>query len=193
MKWTVFILILNTAFLFSQEVKIDTLEDVEEELFENVEEDSQLDEIIEKIEFTRIELNRADVDDLTEIPFISRGDALKIVEYRDKIGGFKRKEQVFDIPGIDERVKALLYRNSYIQRERFDVRLRGRVLNKGGFRNVKGDFINDFKTYQLAFLAYSNFSGGLVIEKDYGERRIDELVKVKAPGIEKTKLKFSIA
>lgn len=47
MKWTVFILILNTAFLFSQEVKIDTLEDVEEELFENVEEDSQLDEIIE--------------------------------------------------------------------------------------------------------------------------------------------------
>ncbi len=176
MKWTVFILILNTAFLFSQEVKIDTLEDVEEELFENIEEDSQLDEIIEKIEFIRIELNRADVDDLTEIPFISRGDALKIVEYRDKIGGFKRKEQVFDIPGIDERVKALLYRNSYIQRERFDVRLRGRVLNKGGFRNVKGDFINDFKTYQLGFLAYSNFSGGFVIEKDYGERRIDELV-----------------
>jgi hypothetical protein len=138
MKWTVFIFILNTAFLFSQEVKIDTLEDVEEELFENVEEDSQLDEIIEKIEFTRIELNRADVDDLTEIPFISRGDALKIVEYRDKIGGFKRKEQVFDIRAFDERVKALLYRNSYIQRERFDVRLRGRVLNKGGFRNVKG-------------------------------------------------------
>ncbi|CUU06557.1 Helix-hairpin-helix motif-containing protein [Candidatus Thermokryptus mobilis] len=176
MKWAVLILILNTAFLFSQEAKIDTLEDVGEGLFENVEEDSQLDEIIEQIEFIRIELNRAEVDDLTEIPFISREDALKIVEYRDKIGGFKRKEQVFDIPGIDERVKFLLYRNSHIQRERFGVRLRGRVVNKGGFRNVKGNFINDFKTYQLGFLAYSNFSSGFVIEKDYGERRIDELV-----------------
>jgi hypothetical protein len=37
-------------------------------------------------------------------------------------------------------------------------------------------FHQRFKTYQLGFLAYSNFSGGFVIEKDYGERRVDELV-----------------
>ncbi len=176
MRLAVFIAVLNTAILFAQEVKIDTLENIERELFENVEEDAQLDEIIEQIEFIRVELNRADVDDLTEIPFISREDALKIVEYRDRIGGFKRKEQVFEIPGIDERVRALLYRSGYIQRERFDFRLRGRVISKGGLQSVKGDFINDFKTYQLGFLSYSSFSGGFVIEKDYGEERMNELL-----------------
>jgi hypothetical protein len=156
-------------------VEVDTLENFESEFFENLETDSDIDEIIEQIEFIRIELNRATVDDLTEIPFISRDIAVKIISYRDKIGGFKSREQVFDIPDVDDLVKSILYRNGYIQKPRLNLQARVRALRRGDLREFVKNFNENFKTYQSARIVFSNFSGGFLLEKDYGERKINDL------------------
>ncbi|CUU02977.1 DNA uptake protein ComE [Candidatus Kryptobacter tengchongensis] len=178
MKKLVLIFLIIVAFAKSQDVEVDTLKNLEEEILENLEVDAQIDEITEQFEFIRIELNKADIDDLTELPFISREVANKIIEYREKIGGFKAREQVFDIPEVDEGVKLFLYRNGYIQKPKLSFQLRTRVLNKNNIKNFGENFDENFKTYQLGRFAISNFSGGYIIEKDYGERKINDLTNL---------------
>ncbi len=176
MRNIILLFIVCVSFAVSQDVKVDTLESLGTEFFENLETDSDVDEIIEQLEFIRIELNRATVDDLTEIPFISKDVAVKIISYRDKIGGFKSKEQVFDIPDVDELVKVFLYRNGYIQKPKLNFQARFRTLKRGALKEFTKDFDLNFKTYQSTRFAFSNFSGGFVIEKDYGEKRINDLI-----------------
>ncbi|MFN3135121.1 MAG: helix-hairpin-helix domain-containing protein, partial [Candidatus Kryptonium sp.] len=169
----IFIIFLSLAK--SQDVQVDTLTNIESELFENFELDVQVDEIVDQFEFVVIELNKAGVDDLVAVPFITRETANKIIEYRDKIGGFKRREQVFDIPGVDEAIKSFLYRNGYIQKPKLSFQTRTRILNRDNIRYFANDFADNSKTYQLGRLAISNFSAGFVIEKDYGENRLNDL------------------
>ncbi|MCS7229845.1 MAG: helix-hairpin-helix domain-containing protein [Candidatus Kryptonium sp.] len=173
---------LALVFLFiiavarAQDVEVDMLRNFEEDIIENLEVDARVDELIDQFEIKRIELNKADVDDLTEFPLITREIANKIVEYRKKIGGFKTREQVFEIPNVDENVKSFLYRNGYIQRPNVHFRVRSRVLSRNNFRNFSNNFEENFKTYQLAYLNVSNLSGGFIVEKDYGESKINELM-----------------
>ncbi len=175
MKKLVFLLMLSVSLAVSQDVKVDTLENLESEFFENLETDSDIDEVIEQIEFIKIELNRASIDDLTEIPFISRDIAVKIISYRDKIGGFKSMEQVFDIPDVDDFIKSLLYRNGYIQKPKLNFQARVRGLRRGNLKEFAKNFDENFKAYQSARAAFSNFSGGFLLEKDYGEKKINDL------------------
>ncbi len=175
MRNVVLLFIVCISFAVSQDVKVDTLESLGTEFFENLEIDSDIGEIIEHLEFVRIELNRVTIDDLIEIPFISRDIAVKIISHRDKIGGFESKEQVFDIPDVDDLVKLFLYRNGYIQKPKLNFQARVRTLRRANLKEFTKDFDVNFKTYQSARIAFSNFSGGLVIEKDYGERKINDL------------------
>ncbi|MEN3039217.1 MAG: helix-hairpin-helix domain-containing protein [Candidatus Kryptonium sp.] len=160
----------------SQDIQIDTLKIFEEDIIENLEIDSRVDELRDQFELKMIELNKADIDDLTEFPLITRETAKRIIEYRNKIGGFKTREQVFYIPNVDENVKSFLYRNGYIQRPNVNFRIRSRVLNRNNLRNFSSNFEENFKTYQLAYFSVSNFSGGFIVEKDYGENKINELM-----------------
>ncbi len=175
MKRIVLIFVIFLSLARSQDVQVDTLTNIEGEIFENLELDTQVDEIVEQLEFVTIDLNKASVDDLVAVPFITRETANKIIEYRDKIGGFKRREQVFDIPGIDESIKSFLYRNGYIQRPKLSFQTRTRILSRNNIRYFANDFAGNSKTYQLARFGISNFSAGFVIEKDYEENKLNDL------------------
>jgi hypothetical protein len=175
MKKLLLIFIITSSIAVCQDIIPDTLENVESEFFEDIESDSQIDEIIEQLEFVRIELNRASVDDLTEIPFITREIALKIISYREKIGGFKKREQVFEIPDVDDLIKVFLYRNGYIQKPKLSLQARTRVLSKNNIASLDENFAENYKTYQLFRSTFLNFSAGFVFEKDYDERKLNDL------------------
>lgn len=175
MKKIALIFVIFLSLAKSQDAQVDTLTDIEGEIFESLELDVQVDEIVEQLEFVTIELNKVSVDDLVAIPFITRETANKIIEYRDKIGGFKIREQIFDIPGIDESIKSFLYRNGYIQRPKLSFQTRTRILSRNNIRYFANDFADNSKTYQLARFGISNFSAGFVIEKDYGENKLNDL------------------
>lgn len=60
-----------------------------------------------------IDINRADMDTLCEIPGIGESRARAIIEYREAQGGFASKEELMQVPGIKEGIYARI--SSYIE------------------------------------------------------------------------------
>ena len=54
----------------------------------------------------RVNINAADIQTLCTLPGIGEGRAKAIIEYREKQGGFKKKEDIMQVSGIGEKMYA---------------------------------------------------------------------------------------
>jgi competence protein ComEA len=50
-----------------------------------------------------VNLNTATIDQLEELPGVGRATAQRILEYRQKSGGFKKVEELMNVKGIGEK------------------------------------------------------------------------------------------
>lgn len=55
------------------------------------------------------DLNEADTASLMELPYIGSFRAKKIIEYREKLGGFYSIEQLLEVPTIDSTILEKIY------------------------------------------------------------------------------------
>ena len=84
-----------------------------------------------KINKTPIDLNTAIASDLQQIRWVGEYTAGKIVKYREKIGGFVKKEQVQAIGKISENAIKSLFEFTYINK---DFKPEKRNINTASFK-----------------------------------------------------------
>ncbi len=72
----------------------------------------QIKEVDLQKDFVKININKADIDEISKLPGIGPAFARKIIEYREKNGNFKTKEDIMKVKGIGikkyEKIKNLI-------------------------------------------------------------------------------------
>ena len=93
----------------------------------------------EKKAISVVDLNTVDSTTLVELPQIGSYMAMRIIEFRDKLGGFVDKEQLRDVKGMDENRFATI--QSYINIG--EVEIRKIDINRADFKTlVKHPYLN---------------------------------------------------
>ncbi len=63
---------------------------------------------LENLKYNPIDLNTADLKELSKIPFLKPADCLKIIGYREKFGRFEKVDDLLKIKGIDKEFVELI-------------------------------------------------------------------------------------
>lgn len=203
----VFFVVLPSPLSAFQQVQRDTLtaadtlqtilEMNEEDLLEQATqdaEDSQLLDRLQRLEEDPMDLNDVSTEELQVIPGVTQAIARTIVETREQLGQFKSLSDLLTIDEIDERLYAVLKRYVRVRPvtpAQFTASSRSRVSRdlkqREGFRD--GTYVGSpWKSYNRLLSSYSPYVyGGLLTEKDAGERKLNDftsgflLLKTKGP------------
>ncbi|MFQ5601825.1 MAG: ComEA family DNA-binding protein [bacterium] len=176
------IFLFSTAILaFGQETMMEKLL---EEQSENSEQ-SDLVEIILNLKENPIELNTATAHDLENIPGLSSRMIREILNYRQQNGPFQSKLDLLLVPDIDFEIFEFIRDLVYLDKEkaavlpkrriRWRARLSDRIDRPIGFTNGKYQSTPQKIYHKLQCQLHQKVEGGLVLEKDSGESRLDDL------------------
>jgi hypothetical protein len=203
MRRSLLILVLGVAPLFIagrvvafQQIPRDTVKAVDtvvveedqrmEELLEQATEDaedSQLLDLLQRLEEDPLEVNDASVEDLQLIPGITPVIARRIVEAREQYGDFKFLSDLQTIEGVDARLYAVMKRYLRVMpptptklAANYRSRASRDLKERKGFRD--GTYSGSaWKSYSRFFGNYSPYGAvGFLVEKDAGEKRFDDFL-----------------
>ena len=197
----VLILMACSSFLFSQTDSSyigteESLEDIIQEPTGQTD-DSNLFEILEQLKQNPIDLNKASVSDLQQIPGVDLHSAETIVKHRKKYGHFFGPQELNAVPGLSNEVikRMLPFVKAEQQTQREETQQPEEPTFSRFFHNTKvilrSRFSNDLQTrkgfsqnkfegtkpkaYNRFYVRYlSNYQFGYIAEKDAGESAIDE-------------------
>ncbi|MCK4306754.1 helix-hairpin-helix domain-containing protein [candidate division WOR-3 bacterium] len=130
-----------------------------------------------KLEQHPIQLNKAKKENFLRIYWISPELAKSIIETRNKIGGFKKVEDLNKVLGLTDETLELIkpyVTVGAIHKSPLLFELRARV--KESFPRESGKLGDPWKTYERLKLRYRNLSGVLLLEKDYYEESYGDFI-----------------
>ncbi len=149
---------------------------------------SNLYDVLENLINNPINLNTADITDFQQIPTIDYLTAKEIIDYRNRAGKFRNKDDLFLIKTLSNEQKKKLYpfvevrtvkkritlEPAYIAK----IKLRSRIISdlqtRKGF--IDGKYKGSkAKIYNRLSASYSHYSIGVLTEKDPGEKSINDL------------------
>ncbi|MGQ9817085.1 MAG: helix-hairpin-helix domain-containing protein [bacterium] len=136
---------------------------------------------LENVKNNPIDLNTADLNDLTKIPFLKVVDCLRIIGYRQKYGFFESVDDLDKVAGLDkaliEEIKPFVaVKTKPVKMKRFENRFRVQKDNKAS--NSEAYYtrtildVNDYRVflitekdpYENSFVDY--YSAGLVVNEN---------------------------
>jgi len=159
--------------------------EIEELLEQNIEysDISDLLEMLAEIEQNPIDLNQAKAEQLAVLPWISDVLAVAIINYRNQIGGFNDIEQLTQIKNMNPDLISILRKYMTVTPKKveryFSFATKTRLSRKHQASIGSNDstyYPSPTKIYNRFALNYGdNFRCGMLLEKDSGERSIDDL------------------
>jgi len=184
-----FCFLLFAIVVSGQKLDVESLFDGREES----EDQSALVEYLESLLQNPLDINKASIQQLSSIPWISPIVAMRIVKYRLAHGPFRRLDQLHRIKGADKDFEKASPFLKVTRRPAMNVSIQGRhrmtakVQDARGFLEAKyaGSKLKAMNRLRGGYT--SHFQFGLLSEKDAGESRFDDLkighVQVQAPAI----------
>lgn len=166
--------------------QVDTSEILNSKIFDLLEgfaednEELNYYEMIEELIDNPIDINKTDVSELLQIPFLTLNDAKEILKTKNKLKEFKSFDDFSYIKNVHPDLLLLLKlfvkiipKNKMISSKSiyFRTRILKDLQNRKGFADNKFNG-NSLKTYSKLKLKLNNYSSGFVIEKDAGESSI---------------------
>jgi hypothetical protein len=202
LKYSISILILFPLnILFAQ---LDSTSIITEDLLDNIldesdkeEDNSEFVDIIEELIRDPIDLNSADIIELTKIPYINQQSAKLILDYRSKFGLFYSTNELYSVKGLGNKlVQSILpflkitqatnnvqtvektTKNSFFNSSRFVFR--SRIMNDLQTRNgfLRDKFLGSkLKSYNRFLYDYRNkYQLGFLTDKDPGETSYTDFI-----------------
>jgi hypothetical protein len=144
---------------------------------------SDLLDMLAELEQSPLDLNKATAQQLAVLPWISDVMASAIIQYRDQVGSFKSIEDLAQVENFDPDL-VLILRNyltvsSPKTGKNLSLSVKTRLSRKIEYPQSSEDslcYSSPTKLYNRLNLNYgNNFRIGLLLEKDSGERQIDDL------------------
>jgi hypothetical protein len=199
LRFLFFILISISLSINYTYAQLDSTSIITEDVLDNiliepeVETDSEeLVEILENLIRNPIDINQADVFDLSKLPYIDPQSAQKIIDHRDKFGYFFSPSELFAIRDLDKQLIENILpfiktsrpennlqsfesinteSNSFFNKSKLSIRNRvtNDLQNRDGFTSGKYQG-SKLKSYNRFLYNYDrNYQAGVLIEKDPGE------------------------
>lgn len=174
------------AFLLCQAVVFGQ-DSVEEKILEDQAESSDQSELVETILQLRenpINLNTAELQTLETIPGITATQAIEIVNYRKRHGAFTSVAELLSVPEMDTDTFGTIQdlvtvtvavSKRKVSRISLRSRVSGRLERPLGFENGAYESSAQKIYNRFRFELLGNIKGGLLLEKDSGESRLDDL------------------
>lgn len=172
-----------------------SVEDIISEIISESEDDTDIEGIIDLLEYLSenpINLNKADIPDFLKIPGVSLSAAKSVIEHRNRFGNFFSVQELNSVKNVpNEIIRRIIpfvkvevngagaYQNAEINNAVGHMEIRSRVVKD--LQPEKGFTKNKF--YGSRYKAYSrvklnikdNFNIGATVDKDPGEKSIDDL------------------
>ena len=187
-------IVLAVSLLFAvvasaQEFDVESLFDGREES----DDQSALVEYLESLLQNPLDINKASVQQLSSIPWISPVVAVRIVKYRLTHGPFTSLEQLRNIRGMNEEFEKASPFLKVTRRKPIAVSMQGRHGLTAKMQNARGYLEGKYAGSKLKTMnrlrggCTPKFQFGLLLEKDAGESRFDDLkaghVQLQAPAL----------
>jgi hypothetical protein len=182
MKRIFFLIFLPLVTLLSQSSDSSySLESFTEDklIADQEEEDSGITEYLDELISNPVNINTADADQLSVIPFLAPADAVNIISHRNDHGYFFSRAELYSIKELpEEKIKAIM---PFIKLEEefnpglfsdYKISLRSRFRKKDINDNSRYLWGN----YNRIKFDSDNLSAGLLTEKDEGEKSITDLL-----------------
>jgi len=157
-----------------------------EELLEQHKEYSDISDLLEmlaELEQNPIDLNRATAEQLAVLPWISNVLAIAIINYRDQIKGFNSIEDLARLDNINPDLIPILKKYITVHPINIDRQISfttktrlSRKFEAAASSEDSAAYRSPTKVYHRFNLNYGNdLRVGLLLEKDSGERQMDDL------------------
>ncbi len=199
MKLLFFLFLLIVFSTFQIFAQLDSTSNITEDALDNIliepdveTENNELVDIFEDLIRNPIDINTADIFELSKIPNMDQQSAERIIEHRNKFGYFFSPTELYSIRELDQQMilsilpfiktskpkeevgqyqEADSNSESYLTKSKINLRSRisNDIQNRGGF--TSGKYAGSkLKSYNRLLFSYDkNYQAGILAEKDPGE------------------------